>query len=98
MSSHIEAETKWHFPDNIFQCIFLNENVWISNTIWLEFVMKGPIDNNTALVQIMVWRWTGNKPLSEPMMAWAGDTYMHHSASVNLQAYRYPETHKKNQF
>ena len=58
-----------HFSDNIFKCIFLNENVWISNTIWLKFVPKGPIDNNTALVQIMAWRRTGDKPLSEPMMA-----------------------------
>ena len=32
-----------------FKCIFLNENVWILSTIWLKFVPKGPIDNNTAL-------------------------------------------------
>ena len=29
---------------------------------------KGPIDNNPALVQIMAWRRSGDKPLSEPMM------------------------------
>ena len=28
----------------------------------------GPIDNIPALVQIMAWRWRGDKPLSEPMM------------------------------
>ena len=27
---------------------FLNENVWFSNTIWLKFVTKGPINNSTA--------------------------------------------------
>ena len=36
--------------------------------ISLKFVRKGPIDNNTALDQIMALRWTGDKPLSEPMM------------------------------
>ena len=57
-----------HFPDDIFQCIFLNENVWISIKISLTFVPKGPINNIPALVQIMARRWSGDKPLSEPMM------------------------------
>ena len=39
-----------HFADNIFKCIFLNENFCISNKISLKFVPKGPIDNNPALV------------------------------------------------
>ena len=30
-----------HFPDNIFKCIFLNENVWILIKISLKFVRKG---------------------------------------------------------
>ena len=57
-----------HFPDDIFQCIFLNENVWIAIKISLNFVRKGPINNISALVQIMAWRRPGDKPLSEPMM------------------------------
>ena len=57
-----------HFPDDIFMCIFLNENVWIPIKISLKFVPKGPIDNIPALVQIMAWRRPGDKPLSEPMM------------------------------
>ena len=57
-----------HFADNIFKCIFLNENVWISIKISLEFVPKGPINNIPALVQMMVWCCPGNKPSSEPMM------------------------------
>ena len=36
--------------------------------ISLKFVPKGPINNNPALVQIMAWRRSGDKPLSEPMM------------------------------
>ena len=57
-----------HFTDNIFKCIFLNENVWISINISLKFVPKGPINNISALVQIMAWRRPGDKPLSEPMV------------------------------
>ena len=57
-----------HFPDDIFKCIFLNENVWIPVKISLKYVTKGPINNIPALVQIMAWRRSGDKPLSEPMM------------------------------
>ena len=57
------------FPDDIFKRIFVNENKWISIKISLKFVPKGPIDNIPALVQIMAWCQTGNKPLSEAMMA-----------------------------
>ena len=58
-----------HFADDIFKCIFLNEDVWISIKISLKFVPKGPINNIPALVQIMAWRRPGDKPLSEAMMA-----------------------------
>ena len=57
-----------HFPDDIFKCISLNENVWISIKISLYFVPRGPINNITALVQIMAWRRPGDKPLCEPMV------------------------------
>ena len=57
-----------HFADDIFKCIFLNENVWIPIKISLKFVPEGPINIIPALVQIMAWRRSGNKPLSEPMM------------------------------
>ena len=57
-----------HFSDDIFKRIFFNENVWILIKISLKFVPKGPINNIPALVQIMAWRRTGNKPLCEPMM------------------------------
>ena len=41
-----------HFPDDIFKCIFFNENISISIQISLKFVPKGPINNIPALVQI----------------------------------------------
>ena len=57
-----------HLPDDIFKCIFLNENVSVSIKISLKFVPKGPINDITALIQIMAWRCQGKKPLSEPIM------------------------------
>ena len=57
-----------HFPDETFKCISLNTNVWISIKISLKCVPEGPINNIPALVQIMAWRWPGDKLLSEPMM------------------------------
>ena len=57
-----------HYADDIFKCIFLNENVSIVIKISLKFVPKDPINNIPALVQIMAWRRAGNKPLSEPIM------------------------------
>ena len=57
-----------HFPDDIFKWIFLNEIIWIAIKISLKFVPSGPINNIPALVQIMAWRRSGDKPLSEPMM------------------------------
>ena len=50
----------------ISQMTFSNAFSWIK---------KGPIDNNTALVQMMAWCCTGNKPLSEPLMASVGGIY-----------------------
>ena len=57
-----------HFADDIFKRIFFNENVWISIKISLKFVPKGQINNIPALLQIMAWPRSGDKPLSEPMM------------------------------
>ena len=56
------------FTDDVFKCIFLNENVWISLKISLTCVPKVPINNIPALIQILAWRRSGDKPLSEPMM------------------------------
>ena len=57
-----------HFPEDIFKCIFFNEDVLISNKISLKLIPKGPINNIPVLVEIMVWRWPGNKPLSGSMV------------------------------
>ena len=64
--------------DNIFKWIFLNESdkilIWIS----LKFIPRSPIDNKPDLVQVMAWRRTGDKALSEPVMAQFTHAYLRH--------------------
>ena len=76
-------QNRRHFVDNVFKCNFLNENVWIPIKISPKFVPKVPINNIPALVQIMAWCQTGDKPLSEPMMTQFNDAYMRHLASTS---------------
>ena len=64
--------------DDKFKSIFLNENDRIPIRISLKFVPMSPIDNNLAMVQVMAWRRTGDKPLPEPMLTRSTDAYMRH--------------------
>ena len=63
---------------DIFNYIFLNENDRILIQISLKYVPRSSIDNKSALVQVMVWCRTGNKPFPEPMMTQYIDAYMWH--------------------
>ena len=85
--SQISNDTLTHLPldkmaailaDDIFKHIFFNENARISIKISLNFFPSGPIDNKSALVQVMAWRLTGGKPLPEPMLNQFIDAYMRH--------------------
>ena len=88
------------FPDDIFKCIFFNENVTISIKISLKFVLKARINNIPALVQIMAWRRPGDKPLSGPVMVslltqicvtrpqWVNYRYTHKCILVHTHRYR----------
>ena len=62
-----------HFADYIFKSIFLYD-ICISIQISLKFVPNNPIKNNTS--DSMAWCQTGNKSLSEPMVALFTDAYM----------------------
>ena len=64
--------------DDIFKCIFMNEKFCILTRISLECIPKVPIDNKSALVQVMAWRRTGDMPLSEPMLTQFTKAYMGH--------------------
>ena len=53
----------------VFQTRFSNAFSWMKMyEFWLKFP-EGPINNIPALVEIMAWCPTGNKPLSEAMVA-----------------------------
>ena len=68
---------KWgHFRRRIFKCTFMNEKSCILIQDPLNFVSKGPIDNNPGLVQIIASRRIGDKSLSEQMLTRFIDTYM----------------------
>ena len=72
-----------HFADDIFKCILFDKTFRILNEIWLKYVPYGPIDNMAALVQLMAWRWTSTKPLSEAMLVCFTDSCMSYSASMS---------------
>ena len=45
---------------------------------------KEPIVNKSALFQVMVWHWTGNKPLPEPMLIKISDAKDQQSLLLTL--------------
>ena len=61
-------QNRRHFAVDISKCIFLNEDVRISLKIWLKIVPKVWINDIPALVQIIAWRRSSDKPLSEPVI------------------------------
>ena len=72
-----------HFPDDIFKCIFLNENVGILITISLKFFTKWAnhqyssicSDKDLALSKRQAIIWTND--------VWFNYAYMRHSASIS---------------
>ena len=50
INSSPPEENDRHFGDDIFRCIFVNENFSILIKISVKFVPYRPIDNNPALV------------------------------------------------
>ena len=64
--------------NNIFKCMFLNENGRIPIHIQLKYVHRNPIYIKPALVQVMAWRRTSDKPLPGPMMTQFTEAYMWH--------------------
>ena len=57
-----------YFADDILNCIMFNTKALISIKMSLTIVPWGPVDNMTALFQIMAWHWKGNKPIFETMI------------------------------
>ena len=53
----------------MLKLISADEKYWIFIQISLKLAQQDQIDNKLALVQIMAWSQTGDKLLSETMMA-----------------------------
>ena len=77
--SHLHLDKNGrHFGRGHFEMHFLNENHRIPIRISLKFVPRSPVDNKPALVQVMGWRRTGDKPLPELILTQFPDAYMRH--------------------
>ena len=68
---------------DIFNRIFVNENIGISIKISLKFVPKVPSRNKPPLVQVMAWRRTGDKTLPELMLTQFNDAYVWHWGAMS---------------
>ena len=69
MKWHIAVETKWaQFADDVSKCISFSKKFGSVIKISLKLISTSQINNKPSLVQIMLWRRTGDKPLFESMM------------------------------
>ena len=87
LNSSLSEQNGDHLADEIFKHIFLNENVRFSIKIALKFVPNGPIDNKSALVQVMAWHLTGDKPFPGPMPIQFTDACMQHQGGDELRVH-----------
>ena len=69
--------------NNIFKCIYFNKNEGILIQMSLKFVPRSPINNKPAVVQVMAWHQTSDKPLPEPVLTQSTDTYMWHQGEMS---------------
>ena len=51
----------------ILKCIFMSVIFFSLIQISLKFVLKGPVNNTSVLVQVMAWRHTDDKVSPEPL-------------------------------
>ena len=67
----MESEKKYfHFADDIFKFIFFYGYCGILIQISLKYIPRGSFNNDLAFVQLVVYCQTGDKPSSEPVMAY----------------------------
>ena len=50
----------------------------------LKFVLRYPISNQWALLQVMAWHWTDGNPLPKPMTSHSSNAYTRHQAWMRL--------------
>ena len=61
----------------------MTEKFCILIQISLKFVAKDQIDNESALVQVMAWCQTGDKPLPAPMLTQYTNAYLQHLGEMS---------------
>ena len=66
--THLPLNKMAAISQMIFSVHFCEWKVLYFDQISLKFVPKGPFDNKSALVQVMAWRLSGDKPFPEPML------------------------------
>ena len=74
--THWDLKWSW-FWWRYFQMHFVEINFCIVFQFSLKFIFTGPVDNNSALLQMMAWCWTGDKPTPQPMVTLVIDELMH---------------------
>ena len=72
-----------HFANDSFKFNFLNENLYFDSNFVVKFTHKGLSNNMPSLVQAIALGQTGDKTLSESIMAYFSDAYMCHLASIS---------------
>ena len=72
------GENGRHLTDKFLDAFFMSEKFCILMEISLKFAPKGVIDKKSALVQVMAWHRTGDKPLPEAILTQLYDTYIQH--------------------
>ena len=77
-------QTNNRYLAGIFKYIFFDGNHCISIRISLRSVLKYPIENKSALVQVITWRQT-DKVLPESMMVQFCDAIRRHQATMTAQ-------------
>ena len=71
------------FEEEFCTRYFENENMRFSHS--LKHFPWGLIDKKSSLIEVMVWRRTGDKPLPQPKMTQFNDAHTRHQASIVLQ-------------
>ena len=71
----------WPISSRSFDLV-LTWGIQHDSIVWVIIEAAGSINNKPALVQIMVWSWTGNKPLYKTISAWCCYAFMCHSPSL----------------
>ena len=75
LSTHRGKNKKGRHFANDISCALYWENICILIQVWLKCVPMSPLNDLSALVWVMAWRRTGDKPLPEILITQVPDIY-----------------------